>query len=419
MSRFRDTPLTRPTRTRLDRVGHPGRAGQPNTPNNRYRTFSNTRNNEMERSVTTTVNRADLAATLTWVARALPTRPSTPALAGIRLNATDSELTASAFDYEQSTAGTVPVTGKDFDVLVSGRLLVDVIKALPDQTVTLIPTDAALTIKTAKSSFAIPRMRLEDYPALPAVPPELGTLPGPVFADAVHRVAVAAGNDSAILALTTVSMTVRPADQTITLASTDRYRLAIETLPYTPNTDADKEPVTFLVPAKTLETYARALDMTDTVTLHAETGLFGLSTDTRAATTRLLDEQFPEYERILPTEFPAGTVAFPKQEFVAAVKRVSLMTDRPGQPLMFTFADNTVTIAFTADTGSSQAATETIECDYTANEPFTIAFVPGYLLDGVNAIAGQTITMHLAQPTRPVLIEDDDYRYILMPTRRT
>lgn len=369
------------------------------------------------------MSRSEFANILMWVSRALPARPTTPALAGIRLVIKDGVLTASAFDYEQSTAGTLPVTGPDMEGLVSGRLLTDVIKSLAGQDVTMdITADGSrLTLESGRSRFALPLMSTADYPDLPAVPAALGTVTGSVLADAVRCTTAAAGTDNALPVLTAISVHANPSTGILTLAATDRYRLATTKLSYTPAEDLTEE-MTFLIPAKVLESYTKAFADADQITVHHggdTNALFGVTGENRTATTRLLDGQFPAYEPLIPTTF-AATAVVDRVDLIGAVRRVMLVAERT-QALRLVFDTGTLDITFGDAKTANQSAAENIECDFTGDEEMAISFNPAYLIDGLAHISTETVNIGLVAPGKPALLTADSptdvYRYLLMPTR--
>src|SRR5690349_13481130 len=136
--------------------------------------------------------REDFADAVAWVARNLPTRPTVPVLAGVLLTGTDEGLTISGFDYEVSAeiriAAEIASPGS---VLVSGRLLSDITKALPAKPVDVSAEGTRVSLTCGSARFSLPTMAVEDYPTLPTLPDETGVLSSDLFAEAIGQVAVA------------------------------------------------------------------------------------------------------------------------------------------------------------------------------------------------------------------------------------
>jgi DNA polymerase III subunit beta len=360
-----------------------------------------------------------LADAVAWSARSLPSRPPLPLLAGLVLAVTDGTLTVSGFDYEISTEATLDATAeRDGRALVSGRLLAEITRSLPSSPVEVRTDGAQVLVSCGTARFALPTMSVDDYPELPAMPSVAGSVGSDAFAAAVSSVAVAAGRDETLPVLTGVQLTIEGAE--LTLAGTDRYRLAVRTLPWEPQ-DAFGS-ATALVPARTLAESARSMTGGAHVTIAFEAGalgagLIGFEGGSRRITTRLLDGEFPKYRSLLPTETSA-TARLPTSALTESVRRVALVAQRT-TPVRLSFAPTELTLEAG---GSDEAhASETLEASY-EGEPMTIAFNPTFLLDGLGALDSDDATLSMTTPTKPAVLIGKDpevYRYLLMPVRLT
>jgi DNA polymerase-3 subunit beta len=369
------------------------------------------------------VERDTLADAVAWAARTLPSRPSLPVLAGLVLTADSEGLTLSSFDYEVSArvmiSADVEVPGT---TLVSGRLLADIARSLPGAPVTLVSEGTRIVITCGRSSFTLPTLPVEDYPQLPAMPNSSGEINAAVFAEAVAQVAIAAGKDDTLPTLTGIRMEIE--GQSITLAATDRYRLAVRHFTWTPTSSAIS--MNALIPARTLAETAKALANGQGVTLAlaaAGEGLIGFEGSGRRTTTRLLDGEFPKYRTLLPSE-SAGVATIEVAALTDAVKRVALVAER-NTPVRLSFEGSEVILR--AGTGEDAQANEAVE-SLLDGDDIEIAFNPTYLLDGLAALDAPYARMSFTQSTRPAVLTGaadptselrDDYRYLLMPVRLT
>ncbi|GAB2827625.1 DNA polymerase III subunit beta [Lentzea nigeriaca] len=367
------------------------------------------------------VERDGLADAVAWVARSLPSRPPVPVLGGVLLDAeSDDSLTVSGFDYEVSAQVGVPATIADGGrALVSGRLLADITKALPNHPVEIAVDGARMMISCGSARFSLPTMPVEDYPALPSMPQLIGELPGEVFGEAVSQVAVAAGKDDTLPMLTGVRVEI--GEGKLTLVATDRFRLAMREFPWEP--DASLGEVAVLVPARTLGDAAKTLGSSGgkvEMSLAANDGLLGLSGSGKRTTTRLLDADFPKYRQLLPSEHSAAAI-IDIDALQQAIKRVSLVAER-GTQVRLEFVDGGLRLSAGGDDEGS--AEEELPVEYTG-DPVTIAFNPGYLLDGLGAVRTPRVHLSFTTPSRPALLKpvDEDgnvapgYLYLLMPVR--
>jgi len=371
------------------------------------------------------VERDVLAEAVAWAARSLPARPPVPVLAGLMLDASGGAgLVLSSFDYEVSARVEIAADIAEPGVaLVSGRLLADISRSLPDRPVE-VSTDASKVVLTCGSSrFTLLTLPVDDYPALPEMPGASGSLRGDVFASAVAQVAVAAGRDDTLPVLTGVRLEIE--GEKITMAATDRYRLAVRDLAWTP--EQSGLDAVALVPARTLSETAKALSSADKVTValasstgHGE-GLVGFEGAGRRTTSRLLDGEFPKYRSLLPAESQSrATVSTPA--LVESVRRVALVAER-NTPIRLSFAQGELTLE--AGTGDEAQASESLDAALEGDD-ISIAFNPGYLLDGLGALDASFAELRFTASTRPAVIAgkdaddvvaDDTYRYLLMPVR--
>ncbi|MFF3243136.1 DNA polymerase III subunit beta [Streptomyces sp. NPDC002870] len=369
------------------------------------------------------VERDVLAEAVAWVARSLPARPPAPVLAGLLLKAEDGALSFSSFDYEVSARVSVEAeVDEDGTVLVSGRLLADICRALPNRPVEISTDGVRATVVCGSSRFTLHTLPVEEYPALPQMPTATGTVPGEIFASAAAQVAIAAGRDDTLPVLTGVRIEIE--GDTVTLASTDRYRFAVREFLWKPeNPDAS---AVALVPAKTLLDTAKALTSGDTVTLAlsgsgAGEGLIGFEGAGRRTTTRLLEGDLPKYRTLFPTEFNSVAV-IETAPFVEAVKRVALVAER-NTPVRLSFEQGVLILE--AGSSDDAQAVERVDANLEGDD-ISIAFNPTFLLDGLSAIDSPVAQLSFTTSTKPALLSgkpamdaeaDEAYKYLIMPVR--
>ncbi len=374
------------------------------------------------------VERDVLADAVAWTARSIPTRPGTlPQLSGILMATGPDGIRLSGFDYETSAQVTIPAQVADEgQVLVSGRLLADIARALPDQPVEVTLEGAKLSLTCGSSRFSLQTMPVAEYPALPDMPEIAGTVPGDAFAAAVTQAVTAAGRDDMLPVLTGVKLEIDGSQ--LSLLATDRFRLSLREIEWQP-TKPDLT-TTALVPARVLADIARSITPGSEVSVALSTsgsgdGLIGFETSSatgqRRTTTRLIDGAFPNVRQLFP-QTSEITARVDVGALIDSVRRVSLVAGR-NTPIRLTFTDGAVTLE--AGNGEEAQASESLEAALTGDE-ITIGFNPGYLLDGLGAVAGTHVHVAMTQPARPAAFAslttsdadpDLDFRYLLMPLR--
>jgi DNA polymerase III subunit beta len=360
-----------------------------------------------------TIERAELAATVGWAARALPPKPATAILAGILLQAGGTTLTASATDYDNwASAAAGASADEPGEVLVPGRLLEQFVSSLAGQAVELETGEAGLILRCGTAIFTLAVLPLEEYPEPPPMPEATGACDSGELAASLGRVAIAASADRTLPILTAVSVEAGP--DSITLTALDRYQIATAQLPWIP-ASADAAGSSALVPARMLAGFAKGLsDGKVTIGLSAGGELAGLSDGTRQLVTRCIAGEYPKWRRFFP-EHRATTVTVSSADLAAAVRRVALAADHHA-PVQLSVASDAVLLE---TAGDGKTGSETLAAAV-EGEPARTRLNPQYLADGL-AAAGGTVRIGLTDGDRFVAItpelEDDSFRYLVVHVR--
>lgn len=382
------------------------------------------------------VAREDLVTSVAWVARNLPTKPTQPVLRAMLITADDEGLELAGYDYEVSTRVRVSAeVSQPGRIAVAGRLLAEITGSLPNKPVDFRLDGSTVQVSCGSARFELPSIPLDDYPSLPKLPEGTGSINAKLFTEAVTQVAAAAGKDDSLPMLTGVNMEIH-GDQ-INLAATDRFRLALRTFEWDPRENGIEAKL--LIPAKTLLENARSLDtgLNETIDIAVGTGeqigregLFGVHTDNRETTTRMLDADFPNIQPLLPKEHTA-IASVEISPLTDAIRRVSLVAERNAQIIM-EFSEGEVTLS--AGGSDSGSASETLPCAFAGKE-LRIAFNPGYLKDGLSVLPTNRVVFGFTEPSRPAIMVPEPeelpeadangvfqtpptyFTYLLMPVR--
>ena len=367
-----------------------------------------------------TVESSVLTDSVQWVSRSLSTRPIMTALLGIVIDV-DGEVTLSASDLETSAKSSFKADIVDKGrVLVPGRLLAEISRSLPNKPTTFTLDGNRVQVISGSAKFALPTLPLNEYPNLPKIPSTSGVIASDLFATAVNQVAVAAGRDDSLPTLTGIHIEVNK--NSITMAATDRYRLAVREIPWTPS---DPELTTAaLLRARTLADAARTIATTKELSFAiapttATERLIGFATDSKSITSRQLDGTFPPYKHLIPTE-SASTAIIEVGTLLESVRRVALVTEK-NTPLRFRCGVDSLQLE--AGVKEEAQATEELAISFTGN-PIEIAFNPNYLIDGLSALGTTYVHMGFSASNRPAVLAgknslngeiEGSYRYLLMP----
>ena len=368
------------------------------------------------------VERDALVDAVNWVSKSISNRPITTALLGIVIDATD-EITLSGSDLETSAKAKfkaeISQKGK---VLVPGKLLAEISRSLPAKPVTFNLEGSRVLVTAGSAKFTLPTLPLVEYPALPELPTTSGSLNSDLFATAVNQVAIAAGKDDSLPTLTGVFVEINK--NQITLAATDRYRLAVRELTWSAQ-DANIE-TTSLLRARTLADAAKSLIGTSQVTIalapaNTNEKLVGFISEGKTMTSRVLDGSFPPFRHLLPTESTADAI-IEVAPLLDSVRRVALVTDKT-VPLRLNFSNNSLQLE--AGTGDEAQASEKLDINY-KGEDINIAFNPTFLTDGLTAINTAFVHITFTGANKPAVLTGQteagsapitNYKYLLMPMR--
>lgn len=366
-------------------------------------------------------------------AKALAVRPTAPALAGLLLRAEDGVLHASAFDFELAVrASGAAAVGEPGSVLVSGRLLADIARALPKLPVTLT-TDHENVVRLVCGAYhyTLACMPVDEYPALPATAPTIGRIEAGALVSAAGQAAVAADRDETLPFLTGVRLEFGPED--IRFVATDRYRLAVRDLPWQ-RVAAEPAPDSVsglpdgsgedsaLVPARMLLEAARLFEPGGEVGIGLGEGLFGLRSPGLEVTLRQLDGSFIRYAQLFPDR-PAGRAVVEVAPLLEAIKATALVAER-NTPVRLEFAPGRVTVV--AGSGDRALASATIDAVFEDADPVVMAVNAAYLIDGLGCLDAPFVRLTYPEKVRPVVMTglagpdaepDERFRYLFIPVR--
>jgi DNA polymerase-3 subunit beta len=353
---------------------------------------------------------------LQTVSRVASTRSAIQALSGVQLAAESSGCELRATDMDVGLR--VPLeaeVGREGTVVLPARLMLDVVRSLPAQHVSLELRTAEQDVEVVagNATFHIRTLRGDDFPPFPEPDAESAVeLPADAFVATALKVAGSASRDETRPVLT--GILVSASDRELRMVATDSYRLSVkETTLETPLASGFE----VNVPARALQELARLVGQASEdplrVSVRANQVLFTLGRV--VLSSRLIDGQFPNYRQLLPETFE-HELRLAGPEFTEVVRRISLLAQK-NAPLRLAFAEGELTVsAQTPDVGEAR---ESLPVAFTG-EPLEIGFNPEYLRAGLEAIDDADVLLKLISPLRPGLIEAGDesrFRYLIMPIR--
>ena len=364
-----------------------------------------------------TVSRETLLSRLAVAVRGASTRSAIQTLSGVllrveensaELQATDMELGLRVgIDVRESAPGTA---------VVPGRLLLDVVRSLPKDDVTLEyrSSQQDVEVVSGPSRFHLRTLPPEDFPKLPDKPPDGAlSVPANAFVDTISRVARAASRDETRPHLTGVLVTA--SGRELRMVATDSYRLSVK------ETALDVELQGSLeanVPARTLQELGRiaAASGAKSIGVTSLENQVVFTLDDVVLSSRLVEGRFPNYQQLLPESYE-HELRVSRGELLEVVRRVGLLAQK-NAPLRLRFSEGALDVsAQTPDVGEAR---ESLPVPF-SGEPLEIGFNPEFFRDGLESAESDELVLKLISPLRPGLIQSGDegtgFLYLVMPIR--
>ena len=296
------------------------------------------------------VSRETFLNQLGTVARGVSTRSAIQTLSGvlIKLEGGQAELQATDTDLGIKAELDAEI-GAEGSVVVPGRLLLDVARSLPKDSLTLEfrPSEQDVEVVSGSARFHLRTLPREDFPTLPQPAAEPLAVPAAAFNETIGRVAQSASRDETRPHLTGVLVTASGHD--LRMVATDSYRLSVRETKLDQQLAGDLEAN---IPARTLQELARiaAANGAEEIQVSALENqvVFGIGPVTLSS--RLVEGRFPNYQQLLPESYE-HELTIARDELLEVVRRISLLAQK-NAPLRLAFAEGEVTVsAQTPDVG--------------------------------------------------------------------
>ncbi|MFD5097249.1 DNA polymerase III subunit beta [Amycolatopsis thailandensis] len=328
------------------------------------------------------------------------------ARSGLLLRAGRDGLTVGGNDSERAVRLTCDaVVHTDGEVLVPAGPLAETLRMLEDDLVRLVVEGSRLAVRVEGGRFALPLLSSELL--LQEMPPKVSEVDGAALASALRTVAGTAAKDDALPMFTGVR--VQSFSRELRLTASDRYRMAVATLPLR----SEGEPVDALVPAGLLAETAK--QARGTVGLHGDGTRFGLSWAGVTVTTAVLDAGFLS-EKLIESSTVDTTVEVSADALAAAVRRVGVYADER-RVLTLEVGDSHLRLASSKqDTGEAE---ETLKAEVSGGRT-SPSFQARYLLDALQGFAGERVRLEIQPGMRACVIRavepgDVELTYYVMP----
>src|ERR671919_756941 len=362
---------------------------------------------------------------LALISRGVSARSTIQLLGGILLEGRGEALGLSTTDMEISiqTSSQAEVDGEG-RVVIPARIFNDIVRSLPGGSFSLEHDDSEGTVRlvSGENEYRIRVYAADDYPRLPVFPEE-GTfrMSGESLVETVEKVSRSYSRDETRPVLTGILISFE--ESRVRMVTTDSYRLSIKETDLATTFDGSREAI---IPARAMQEVSRIFSSSDEeqveVVLSENQALFRIG-DVLFG-TRLIEGNFPEYKRLLPTTFERE-ISVSREELIETLRRVGFFTQRQTPPVPVSLAFSKGAVEVTVTNGEVGEAHERLPA--TSEDEFHISFNPSYLLDGVSAVDSESVLFRLNESLKPGLIvpddsadedeEEPDFLYLIMPMR--
>jgi DNA polymerase III subunit beta len=364
-----------------------------------------------------TVSRETFLTRLSVAVRGASSRSAIQTLSGVLLRVEDGRAELQATDMELGLRVGLEATDSAPGIaVVPGRLLLDVVRSLPQDEVTLEYRSSQQDVELVGGSarFHLRTLPPEDFPKLPEAPGEgVLTVPAGAFVDTISRVARAASRDETRPHLTGVLVTASGRD--LRMVATDSYRLSVKETTLETELDGSLEAN---VPARTLQELGRIASGSgaDSIGVASLENQVVFTVDDILLSSRLVEGRFPNYQQLLPESYE-HELRVRRDELLEVVRRVGLLAQK-NAPLRLRFSEGTLDVsAQTPDVGE---ANESLPVPF-RGEPLEIGFNPEFFREGLESAESEELVLKLISPLRPGLIQSGDngagFLYLVMPIR--
>ncbi|WP_461226709.1 DNA polymerase III subunit beta [Lacticaseibacillus suihuaensis] len=375
-----------------------------------------------------TITRSTFIKTLNDVSRAITSKTTIPILTGLKLVLSDEALVLTGSDADISIESRIDATAETNDlqiestgsIVLPARFFTDIVKRLPEQTMTLDVQDNFQTVITSGSSeFTINGLDANNYPHLPEIVSDHPlVLDAAVLKELIGQTVIAVSNQESRPILTGVHIQIDNGE--LVAVATDSHRLAQRTIALPDAQDADFD---VIVPGKSLVELSRTLtdDIKQVEIRFADNQVLFLAGAT-AFYSRLLEGNYPDTSRLIPTS-STTTAEFTANGLLAAIQRASLLSHESANNVVrlnLDVAGQKATIyGNSPEVGNVE---EDLHFESLTGDDLEISFNPDYMKDALQGLGQTVIAVNFTAPLRPFTLvpsEDKDHFIQLITPVRT
>lgn len=353
---------------------------------------------------------------LQGISGVLSTSNTMPILDNFLFEIQDGRLTVSASDLETTMRTSMEVEAReDGKIAIPAKLLLDVLKTLPEQpcTFSIDPSNFAIEIAYDNGKSKMVGFNGDDFPRVPALENANSTrISGEILSRAINKTLFATGVDDLRPVMSGVYCQFSP--ENITFVATDAHKLVRFTRMDTQATGGSA----FILPKKPLNLLRANLKGDEEVQLDYNESNAVFSFNDMTLICRLIDGKYPNYEAVIPKENP-NILIIDRQQFLSSIKRVSIFANKTTHQIKIKLAGSELSLS-AEDLDFSNEANERLTCNYDGDD-MEIGFNSRFLLEMMNNIDTNEVKLEMSDPSRAGLLkpvdsnENEDILMLVMP----
>ena len=358
------------------------------------------------------INQSEFLNALVIVQKGITTRSTIPVLSGIYVRAKGDEVTFQTTDLELSIQyTTTALVEEEGEAVFPGKLIVDIVKNLPDAAVHVESSAYDAIVSCESSSFSIKCLNPADFPGFPEVLPEQQiTVPFDAFSTMARKVCRVVSRDESRVILTGVYIAAE--DGMLKMVATDSYRLAMTEM----SLEGQSSDFNAVIAGSFVSDLAGLPKTGDNITLSLAENQIIVSYAGTVFVNRRIEGRFPNYKQLLPKSYETRCLV-DRKALASAVKRASLLEHAGSQVrVSINVPSQTIQLTTNQDAGSTQ---EIVRAEIEGND-VEIGFNSHYMSEGLTAMESSTVSLEIQGPLKPGIMKgdgDENYLYLVMPVR--
>jgi DNA polymerase-3 subunit beta len=347
----------------------------------------------------------------------LSTSNSLPILDNFLFEINDGQLTVSASDLETTMRTTLEVEANESGkIAVPAKLILDVLKNLPDQPCTFLVDKATYSIEIAYDNGKSKMVGYngDEFPRIPLIERSSSIkIAGEIISKAINKTLFATGNDDLRPVMSGVFCQFSPED--ITFVATDAHKL----VRYRRTDSEATGSSSFILPKKPLNLLKSNLTGTEEVLMEYNESNAVFTFNDIVLICRLIDGKYPNYDAVIPKENP-NVLTIDRAQFLSSIKRVSIFANKTTHQVKLKLAGSELALS-AEDVDFSNESNERLTCNYVGDD-MEIGFNSRFLMEMLNNIETTEIRLEMSEPSRAGLLmpavkdnENEDILMLVMP----